>query len=71
MSYWIEWTWTPEKPHPETLDTKVHVRFRDGIEVHKAREVRRWFSLKSAQSHWYQGDYLDADITHYRVVEAA
>ena len=27
---WIEWTWTEEKPYPETLDTVVYVKFSDG-----------------------------------------
>lgn len=73
MSEWIEWTYTTEKPYPETLDTLVHVRFLNGDENVRAKPVEYWYSAffnpidDPAASNWHQ-DGKPADIVAYRVV---
>ena len=70
---WIEWKWTPEKPYPETLETRVHVKCKDGwnsVDSGCVDHVRFW---------WEEYNYFkpeDAElhdegstITHYKVVK--
>ena len=58
-SEWIEWKWTEERPYPETLETRVHVKFRcgDTDEYFKAQTVSQWGWEKK------EGN----PITHYRL----
>jgi len=41
---WIEWTWTEEKPYPESLDTKVEVKLKCGYESF-ADTVQFWYEM--------------------------
>jgi len=65
---WIEWTWTEDKPYPETPDTKVVVMFRDGAYcVTHTDTVGWWYSEEVEANNWYNsGDC--SDIIAYRVV---
>jgi hypothetical protein len=66
---WIDWVGTKEKPYPETLETKVDVKFRDGTCTvhHQTVSVRWWYSEIIDANNWYNsGD--DSDIVAYRVV---
>lgn len=63
---WIEWTYTDEKPYPETLDTEVIVKFRDGIVSHEVLGVGVWYG-DGNNSNWKQLSD-DEDIIAYKVV---
>ena len=65
---WIEWTWTEEKPYPETLDTVVYVKFSDGTyNEYFADTVEWWYDERIEANNWYNNeDY--GDIVAYRVV---
>lgn len=63
---WIEWHWTPEKPYPETLDTKVVVMFADGSNC-----ISQGAAPEDV-SYWYECDAFDKSrskyyITHYKL----
>lgn len=65
---WIEWKWTPEKPYPETLKTRVHIKCRDGWEggdKSKRSTVAFW---RLGFDNWIDDNSGDA-ITHYRIAE--
>lgn len=63
---WIEWTWTEDKPYPETLDTKVDIKYANG-EVELYEPVGMSHSTTNEWSSWFPvGD--DGDIVAYRVV---
>ena len=63
---WIEWTWTEEKPYPETLDTKVDIKYANG-EVELYETVGMSHSTTNEWSSWFPvGD--GGDIVAYRVV---
>lgn len=60
---WIEWTWTEDKPYPETLDTVVDVKFRDG--TCRTDRVAWWYDPNVKYSSWHLvGD--TEDIIAYR-----
>lgn len=61
---WIEWKWTPENPYPETLETEVYVRYRDGC-VGKCR-VNFLHNDDKEMANWY--DHKDDDtVIAYKV----
>ena len=63
---WIEWTWTEEKHYPETLDTKVDIKYANG-DVSLCETVGMSHSTTNEWSSWFPvGD--DGDIVAYRVV---
>lgn len=63
---WVEWTWTEEKPYPESLDTVVDVRYADGSEE-LYEKVQLSHSTTKEWSSWFPlGD--SGDIIAYRVV---
>lgn len=71
MSEWIEWTWTEEKPYPETLETVVHVKFGDGwnsVDYGSADTVMFWWDgyncFKPSASELHDER---SGITHYRL----
>lgn len=65
---WIEWTWTEEKPYPETLETEVVVMFRDGTcAIQYSDTVRWWHEATVTDSSWFQKGDLN-EIVAYRVV---
>lgn len=67
MNDWIEWVYTPEKPYPETLDTLIYVRHRNGWEDLTPIHVGFWYDHEQPEaSNWYQGGN-EADIVAYRV----
>lgn len=63
---WTEWTYTDEKPYPETLDTKVIVKFRDGVESCYVLEVDLWCG-DGNNSNWQQLNDSE-DIIAYKVI---
>lgn len=64
MSEWIEWKWTEEKPYPETLETEVYVKYRDGG-VGKCR-VGLLHNDDKEMANWY--DHKDSDtVISYRL----
>ena len=63
---WIEWTWTEEKPYPESLDTKVDIKYANG-DVSLYETVGMSHSTTNEWSSWFPvGD--NGDIVAYRVV---
>lgn len=61
---WIEWKWTPEKPYPETLETKVFTKHVGGFifdEEGEQETVAWWHDDVLELSNWYD------HITHYRL----
>lgn len=73
-SNWIEWKWTEEKPYPETLDTKVIVKFADGWDdsestVHRTVAWWRGDSEDQLTSSWHNVDGLPYDIVAYKVAK--
>lgn len=64
---WIEWKWTPEKPYPETLETKIHVRFDDGDELGPF-SVFMWYDKLDDWNN-YHPDSEWPMVTHYRIAE--
>lgn len=66
MPDWIEWKWTPEKPYPETLETRVLVKFRDGKE--RLCKVRLLHHDIIIFSRWYDNGTYDDAVT-YKVVK--
>lgn len=67
----IKWVWTAEKPYPETLETCVYVKFRDGqvIEYHLGMSVQFWHGKGGKDSNWYQAGNKPWDIVAYEVVK--
>lgn len=67
----IEWVWTAENPYPETLDTCVYVRFRDGgvTEQPLDMSVQFWHGKGGKDSNWYQAGKSPHDIVAYEVVK--
>lgn len=66
MTDWIKWEWTPEKPYPETLETMVYVKFRNG-EVGKGI-VGHMHDDNSKASNWF--DHKDDESTvEYKVAK--
>jgi len=63
---WIEWTWTEEKPYPETLDTIVEVLTKGGYKSYKDT-VGWWHEATVTDSSWFQKGDLN-EIVAYRVV---
>lgn len=71
----IEWVWTVEKPYPETLETLVRVKHRDG-EISDECTVDFWRNSfvsvedigDEAFSSWYPTGMFD-DIVAYEVVK--
>ena len=65
---WIEWAWTVDKPYPETLETVVCVKFRDGTDTtYHTDTVEWWYDKEDEANNWYNsGD--SSDIIAYRVV---
>ena len=63
---WIEWTWTEDKPYPETLDTRVDIKYANG-DVGLYETVGMSYSTTNEWSNWFPcGD--SGDIVAYRVV---
>lgn len=63
---WIEWTWTEEKPYPESSSTIVDIKFRDG-KIEPLEIVGCWHCETNEWSNWFPcGD--SGDIVAYRVV---
>lgn len=69
---WTPWHWSPEKTYPETLETRVDVKFRDGSVHHEVRvfiyhdespELSNWFNTHAADDP--NGD----DIVAYRLAK--
>lgn len=74
MSEWIEWKWTPEKPYPETLETRVLTKRGKGKErsIDKTpSSVGFWFGDEDVGtvSNWNINCKEWARITHYRIAE--
>lgn len=68
MSDWIEWKWTPEKPYPETLETQMFLRFRDGEEC--LGYVKTWFNDEDeVLNHFKPHEDGPDDIVAYKVVK--
>ena len=69
MNDWIEWVYTPEKPYPETYDTVVEVKLRNGLVV-PDNTVEWWGARCKSKdaSSWYQPGNR-ADIIAYRVMK--
>ena len=66
---WIEWTWTEEKPYPETLDTVVIVKYADGSEGNPWK-VKFWHDAEMLEtSNWYNADNSPASIVAYKVAK--
>jgi hypothetical protein len=66
---WIEWVYTPEKPYPETLETKVLVQFLDGFcNDLPPHTVEYWHDDGPDLSNWHQDGLGDAEIVAYKVV---
>lgn len=68
MSNWVRWSWSKEKPYPETLETAVDVRFADGVEM--GEETVGYWNQDGAivSSCWRPYERLpEFTITHYRV----
>lgn len=72
MSNWIEWKWSPEKTYPETLETEVVVKYRDGLEG-GANPVSHWYSDTTAMSSWFNTHATDDphgdDIVAYKLAK--
>lgn len=66
MTEWVDWAYTEEKPYPETLDTKVIVKFRDGKASEKIFTVGFWYGCGPAPSNWEPEGTCD-DIIAYRL----
>lgn len=67
---WIEWTWTEEKPYPETLETMVQTRHKGGFETMTPTSVGWWAHEEhDINSSWKPIDQW-SKITHYRVVSS-
>ena len=68
MNDWIDWDGT-NGGYPETLDTRVEVKFRDGGTSDPMFKVRFWYGETGApsESNWYDTGN-DWDIVAYRVV---
>jgi len=65
---WIEWTWTDEKPYPETLETTVYVKFRDGTDTTYHTDTVEWWSdERDEDNNWYNSGN-SCDIVAYCVV---
>lgn len=69
MSDWIEWKWTEEKPYPETLETRVKLKF-NGKNHDQTYFVGQWYvaSGKEVNSNWdarYNNKHMR--ITHYKL----
>ena len=65
---WIEWTWSEEKPYPETLDTAVDVRFKDGC-IFKEELVLYWCASNEDDVNcWEVNRRASCSIVAYRVV---
>lgn len=64
MTDWIKWNWTPEKPYPETLDTDVFVKFRDGT-IGKCK-VGHLHRENRGMSNWHDNND-DCTVIEYRV----
>ena len=65
---WIEWTWTEDKPYPESLDTMVEVMFGDGGEFASC-EVGYWGVEWGEQGDcWLPNKRPSLMIVSYRVV---
>jgi len=65
MNEWIEWKWTPEKTYPETLETKIDVKFDDGDQINNMK-CFMWYDEKDNRSNFFH----DSDwpkVTHYRL----
>ena len=67
MSDWIEWKWTEEKPYPETLETKVYVRFGDESEVTSWPAPVSFYYGHGVGSSFEPDEDHDSTITHYRL----
>ena len=63
MSEWIEWKWTPEKPYPETLETRVWIKL-DNVDTDE-------HTYPSMVKYWEWDDFElgNGKITHYRIAE--
>lgn len=71
MTDWIEWKYTPEKTYPESLDTLVHVKFRDDVTVKRGMKVNYWRGMGADDSNWKQGtDTPDDEIIEYKVIKS-
>lgn len=66
---WINWTYTDEKPYPETPDTKIHVRFNDGMESLEATPVEWWHGFMGASNFNPDDAGHGALIVAYKVVD--
>lgn len=65
MSEWIEWSWTEDKPYPETLDTLVYVKWGDSYEDKKPRPVSDFIvEEENCFDSFLLPEYI---ITHYRI----
>lgn len=67
MTDWIEWTWTEEKPYPETLDTLIFVRYGCGKEDDIAYKVGQAIHKETNLFEPY--DIKELMITHYKLAE--
>lgn len=66
---WIEWVYSPEKQYPETLDTKVLVKFRDGEVLKTECSVSFWYSSFEPCEHRETYSNWQHDIVAYKVVD--
>lgn len=67
---WIEWTWTEEKPYPETWETKVYIKQADGFcddDCGYPDTVGYWYDEDYESSNWFQGHEDKCYITHYKL----
>lgn len=72
-SEWIEWKWSPEKTYPETLETEVWVKYRDGMVSHIPDKVAFWHEHSPEHSNWFNtnadADVYGQDIVAYRLAK--
>ncbi len=69
---WIKWKWTPKKPYPETLETRVYCKFSDGEDdEHNPEPETVGFWMQGMSNQWKEDNKFEANskITHYRVVK--
>lgn len=64
---WIDWTWTKEKPYPESLETVVDVKFGDG-EVYEGAKVEWWYCDCDLGNAWLPFKDPFCVIVAYRVI---
>lgn len=66
MSDWIEWKWDRDVQYPETLDTRVDVKFRDWYKIGNDYTVEELRGPDTEHDHWHQTGH-PGDIVAYRI----